>query len=610
MTTTRLGSLRALGRALRKDEGIALPVVIGLGLVMLMLVATAMSVSTSGLTKTRNDENWNGALAAAYAGVEEYQSRLANDSTYQKYGNPAAPFSADSTLTLPSGAAENKAFGVGAAGTWASIPGSDGRASYRYEVDNSDYSTKGILHVRATGRVAGVTRSLVADLKQTGFIDYLYFTNYETLDPAYTGETRVDSNNKNICERYAYGSPARSSSCTDIQFGASDTFGGSVRSNDRMLICGANFDGPVISSSTTDPIWSKPSGCSNPTWGVGTGPVYQAPIDMPPTNTELKKETRNDLSDEVPRPGCLYTGPTVITFEYVAGNPKMRVMSPWTKYTNIAATAAAASNPAQCGTPGNGSGGLGSSTGAVLDVPDLNLIFVQPVPAVGSGDANAPSSSSYLPPNFSCTSASSTRPAGWAYSTGSGGSRTYYERFPTEDEAKPGGKLTYYGCKAGDLYVEGTLGGQVTLAAENYVYVTDDLVYNDKQADILGLVGQNAVLVWNPVDRYDDNLLEDWDREIDAAILSVGHTFQVQNYDRSGSRGTLTVFGAIAQKFRGTVATTSGGSVANGYAKDYQYDERYRFTAPPKFLTPVSTTYGVTQYATVPAAFEADGSTP
>jgi hypothetical protein len=331
---------------------------------------------------------------------------------------------------------------------------------------------------------------------------------------------------------------------------------------------------------------------------------------MPPTNTELKKETRTDLSDEVPRPGCLYTGPTVITFEYVAGNPKMRVMSPWTKYTNIAATAAAASNPAQCGTPGNGSGGLGSSTGAVLDVPDLNLIFVQPVPAVGSGDANAPSSSSYLPPNFSCTSASSTRPAGWAYSTGSGGSRTYYERFPTEDEAKPGGKLTYYGCKAGDLYVEGTLGGQVTLAAENYVYVTDDLVYNDKQADILGLVGQNAVLVWNPVDRYDDNLLEDWDREIDAAILSVGHTFQVQNYDRSGSRGTLTVFGAIAQKFRGTVATTSGGSVANGYAKDYQYDERYRFTAPPKFLTPVSTTYGVTQYATVPAAFEADGSTP
>jgi hypothetical protein len=619
MSTWRGGSLRALRRALRGEQGVALPAVMGLGLVMLILVATAMSVSTSGFVKTRNDVDWNGALAAAYAGVEEYQSRLANDATYQKYGNPAAPFSADSTVSLPPEGSANPAFGVGVDGSWATIPGSDDRASYRYEVDNSDYPTKGILHVRSTGRVGDVTRSLVADLKQTGFIDYLYFTNYETQDPAYTGVTQVDTNHKNVCERYAYGNPARSSStCGDIQFGPKDTFGGSVRSNDRMLICGANFDGPVISSSTTDPIWSKPSGCgSNPTWGVGTGPVYQAPIDMPPTNSELKKETRNDLHDEVPRPGCLYTGPTVITFEFIGGSPKMRVMSPWTKYTNIAATAAGASNPTQCGTPGHVSGGLGSPTGAVLDVLDLNLIFVQTVPAVGSGDANAPSSSNYLPPNFSCTSASSSRPAGWAYSTTTstggwfgGTTTTYYARFPADGEATPGGKLTDYGCRAGDLYVEGTLGGQTTLAAENFVYVTGDLVYNDKQADILGLVGQGAVLVWNPVDRWNDALLDDWDREIDAAILSVGHTFQVQNYDRSGNRGTLTVFGAIAQKFRGTVATTSGSSVANGYAKDYQYDERYRFTAPPKFLTPVSTTYGVTQYATVPAAFEADGSTP
>jgi hypothetical protein len=78
----------------------------------------------------------------------------------------------------------------------------------------------------------------------------------------------------------------------------------------------------------------------------------------------------------------------------------------------------------------------------------------------------------------------------------------------------------------------------------------------------------------------------------------------VQNYDR-GDRGTLTVFGAIAQKFRGSVGLASGA----GYSKDYQYDTRFRSTAPPKFLTPVSTTYGVTQFATVPAAFTASGAT-
>jgi hypothetical protein len=95
------------------------------------------------------------------------------------------------------------------------------------------------------------------------------------------------------------------------------------------------------------------------------------------------------------------------------------------------------------------------------------------------------------------------------------------------------------------------------------------------------------------------------DREINAAMLSVGHTFQTQNYSRV-DLGKLTIFGAIAQKFRGSVGTAAGA----GYVKDYQYDKRFRNIAPPKFLTPVSTTYGVTQVATVPAAFTATGAAP
>ncbi len=322
---------------------------------------------------------------------------------------------------------------------------------------------------------------------------------------------------------------------------------------------------------------------------------------MPPTNTELKKETRNDLSDEVPRPGCLYTGPTVITFETAAGVPKMRVLSPWTKKTNIAATVAGATNPAACGTPGTGANGLGSSTGALIDVLDLNIMYVQAVPAVGSADANAPANNN-APTNVTCANASGSTPPGWYYRTGS----TYIARFPAASEITPSGtsSLVHYGCRAGDLYVKGTIGGQITIAAENYIYVTGDLTYLDKQSDMLGLIGTNAIYVWNPVSSTSGTSLLSGvhDREIDAAILSVAHTFQVQNYDR-GDRGTLTIFGAIAQKFRGSVGLSSG----EGYTKDYQYDSRFRNTAPPKFLTPVSTTYGVTQFATVPAAFDAMG---
>ena len=268
----------------------------GLGLVMLMLVASAMAMVTGGLRKTNTDEDWNAALAAAYAGVEEYQSRLANDATYQKYGNPAAPFternraapsrSRPARTPTPRSASERAAPGH----RCRRRPASPVKSSYRYEIDNSDYPDKGILHLRSTGRVGEVTRSIVADLKQTGFIDYLWFTNYEVSDPTYKGITAVDSNNKNVCERYAYGSPARSdSTCGTIQFGRNDVFGGPVRTNDRMLICESEFQGPVISSNPNTPIYNKPSGCGNPTFMVGTGPTYAAPIDMPPTNTRAEE---------------------------------------------------------------------------------------------------------------------------------------------------------------------------------------------------------------------------------------------------------------------------------------------------------------------------------
>lgn len=89
-------------------------------------------------------------------------------------------------------------------------------------------------------------------------------------------------------------------------------------------------------------------------------------------------------------------------------------------------------------------------------------------------------------------------------------------------------------------------------------------------------------------------------------MLSVAHTIQVQNHDKATntSRGTLTVVGSMAQKFRGPVGTTS----PTGYNKNYKYDPRLTYSAPPKYLTPTSTTYGTTQIAGVPSAFSADGT--
>ena len=53
--------------------------------------------------------------------------------------------------------------------------------------------------------------------------------------------------------------------------------------------------------------------------------------------------------------------------------------------------------------------------------------------------------------------------------------------------------------------------------------------------------------------------------------------------------GTLTVNGAIAQKFRGAVGTTGG----TGYIKDYNYDDRLRYQEPPHFFDPVQSAWHV-----------------
>ena len=462
-------SLLRLARGLRSDDrGIALPVVIGMGMVMLVLIFDRdVGRHELPVLRSNSDEDGNGALAAAYAGVEEYQSRLANDATYQKYGNPASQFTidsgADTLVTLPTGANANPAFGLGTAGTWASVisgPDAVGPsiASFRYEIDNSEYQDKGVLHLRSTGRVGDVTRTIVADLKQEGFIDYLYFTNYETQDPAYSGSTTAidSSTGDTVCARYTYATTTRPSACGQPQFGAFDDFHGPVRSNDGMRICGSTFEGPVITSSTSTPIYVKPSGCSDADFQVGTGPTFQPTIDMPPTNTEMKKETRNDLtSTDVPRPGCLYTGPTVITF---INDGTMNVISPWTKKTNIAATPAGATNPTQCGQPGTATGQLGSAGGATIPVLDLNLVFVQGVPADASADANAPAAG-VRPNGITCTSASgsgsSAKPAGWMFKPGS----TTIAQFPMVNETTPTGAstLVHYGCRAGDLFVKGTV---------------------------------------------------------------------------------------------------------------------------------------------------------
>lgn len=584
------------------DRGVALPIVMVLGLVMAMLVSTSLTAVSSGLTVADRTQDTTGALDAAYAGVQEYSARLSADSTYQTYGNSLSAFTRESRSTVTA-LSTNPAFDVGADGRWATVPGSSGAASYRYEVDNSDYATAGLVNIKSTGRVGAVTRSLVAQLRQTGFTNYLYFTDYEALDPFISGTQD--------CVVHIW-DPAHPDSCQVIQFGPSDTIQGPVHSNDTLTICGTTFRGAVTSSSPETPIASTPDRCtSTASYAVGGGVTYSPTLAMPPSNSTMQLFAASS--------GCLYTGPTQITYN---SNGTMTVRSPWTKQTEPSASAD--TTPDKCGEIKD----LRSTVGATVPVLSNSLLYVQDLPT-STSNPNYTSTTASWPTNFTCFNSSGTTAA--SNSAQSAGWKFGSVQYPRGNEAPASGWGTgsswntttpAYGCRSGDLYVSGMVKGATTAAAANYVYVVGDLKYTSRTTDVLGLVGNSAVLVWNPMSATTSGntttyspILSDSGREIDAAILSVQHTFQVQNFDRGSARGTLTVFGSIAQKFRGVVATTviysNGTTTTSGYfTKNYQYDSRLASVVPPYFLAPASVVFTLSRVAQVPVAFTSTGATP
>ena len=145
----------------------------------------------------------------------------------------------------------------------------------------------------------------------------------------------------------------------------------------------------------------------------------------------------------------------------------------------------------------------------------------------------------------------------------------------------------------GTIYVKGTYSTSVTIAAANDIIVNGNITTNLSGTAVAGLVANNFIRVMHGVTARSANTQGQCgsatniaaqtlaNARIDAAILALNHSFIVDNYDCGVPLGNLTVNGAIAQLFRGTVGTTSGGSVSTGYLKNYAYDDRLAFQQPP-----------------------------
>ncbi len=559
------GALAPIDRRSRGEHGFALITVLIALTALLALSAAAVEYGVGSQTLSRRDENWNASLSAAEAGIDDFVFRLNENSNYFQYSATNAP---------PDG---NKAFTQ-----YVPVPGGNTISSFRYSTDTSKIAVDGTILITSTGEVGTTKRTVQATLRRRTFIDYLYYTDFETLDPAlytgplFTGDTTYTPTQATAnCTTYSYATPTRGSGCTEINFITADTVNGPLHSNDSFLVCGApHFNGNTSTAwnKATQPRYRTNSSCSgnNPVFATPGDPKYQSNLAMPPSNSSIKAETAAGKG------GCLFTGPTSITLNSTG---TMTVTSPFSHTVNGACIA-------------NGTGAL----------PSNGVIYVQGVPSTTS-DPNYTNGCPYSNPAYPIPSLIIANDA------------------------------TQYACRDGDVFVQGQLKGQLTIASANNINITGNLTYNGGTTgtSLLGLVANNFVQVRHPVQLQTLTYAAQstakscttpptWDRTdavqnsagkyvqticsknltgaqsnptINAAILAVNHSFTVPYWQRGNTLGTLSVTGAIAQRFRGPVGTNTGGTVVTGYAKSYVYDQRLKYLSPPKFLDPVASAWGV-----------------
>ena len=563
------------GRIRRDERGFALATVMIVSLVLSLLAFATIDYAVGSQSISRHDQNWNAALAAAEAGIDDYIFHLNENGNYWLYN----------ASNLPSDG--NKAFVQ-----YVPVPGSTTNAKFRYSVDASQIAQSGIVALTSTGRVGNAARSVRVTLRRASFLDYLYFTDFETTDPAsYSGTPFTAAQAQTYCAKYYYGginnqrdepsrtdfsgdSDSNGAYCNDISFVGSDKLNGPMHTNDAFMVCGnAQFLGHVTTS------WSGAGGAlyrdgcptSHPVFADPGGPTYSAPLTMPPTNSALKSNVAAGTG------GCLYTGPTRIK---LLSNGQMTVKSPFSKNTNN-------TTAGQC--PKNGTGSM----------PADGVIYVQNVPSTTTD------------PNY-------TNGCPYSVSNGGGDNRAHPLGLPIHNDT------TTYGCRNGDAFIEGTLKGQLTIASENNIDITWSMTYNSGVGgnDLLGLIANNYIEVYHPTSCTSGttsacNLTATFPGEtparttantsptIQAAMLSLSHSVRVQNYDRGAPLGTLNVTGVLAQRYRGPVGTNSNGTIVTGFSKNYVYDQRLQYLSPPYFLDPVASQWGIVTWAEnqVPAGY-------
>ena len=641
----------------REESGLAMIMVIGFMLTMAIIVAAATAYAINVVPQTQHGLSSTRALAAAQAGIDHYLGHLNQDRNYWETTDCSNP-ALQGPNPDPGLVVNNCNYGASTPIGWVAMSTSDvSNGQFHYDVDTSDMD-QFTIWLSSTGRADGVERTLQAKVSIAGSQRYLYVTDFEDADPenqvAYstgTANGRVDCGANGVTQaKYWWsGAPnnrsANSGYCSEIQFITNDILDGPVHFNDMPLVNGnTQFKQGFTTYSPNCPkvpVTTRTAAVNKCFRGSGSPVLGTKGARW--ANFNALPDTTGDL---VNKPGCQYIGDTRIRFWVDgSGKGKMDVWNTMSVGKTLGTTGAPAviETAPNCGVAGNFKAATGQKYPGgkqTVDVPDGMVIFVKGsgtsapcVPGqVVNGTTSGSTAGDQIPlgtgtTNGGVTDISYSNPTWRRTKSGSTWPSTasvYSNAYPTKND-----------CGLGNVYVEGTMAGRVTIAAENNVYLTGNLLLSGVNAgdaptrenrNIIGLVAQNSVVVYHPVQVsgwtstknptngsftcpstpsstssisggssgnycqwapntysnlfYPNVTTTTSNRWVYASIQTLAHSFWVGSYNQGSPTGYLSVRGSIAQRWRGIVGT---GSISTGYIKDYKYDQRLQTTSPPYF---------------------------
>jgi len=515
--------LRKLGRS---EQGFTMIVTLGVLLVSGLLLVAAFTAAQGDIGLSHQDSTEKQAYYAALAGIQQYEYQMqANPNYWQSCAEPEETIAqepAEHYEVKPLPASDAASLGITTCMTTKPFES-------MIERTGAEANT---FRIESTGYAGTSKHSVVATFQVTGFLNYVYFTNFETMDPGlYNAPSGCAGKYYSERPTNRYGEPA----CSTIQFTSGDEINGPMHTNDAADVCGTATFGraghePPDVVEMNGGTYSVGSCYGKPTYYNSTyktskeGPTKGNRLEPPAEDTSLKRYVE---------PANEFTGLTHLVLN--GSENTIEVTSAAEKRT--------------------------------ISWPANGLIYVK--------SSGCKYSTFELEKADTTVEEEALTGCGTVYVSG-----TYSQSLTigSEDDVIIDGD-TYPTSVAGKLGAAPTGTAALGLIANNYVRIyhpierTCEEVYNwwwRRWEESCSGQKNGSKSLYNP-----------W---VYAAILATKHSFVVDNYNQGSELGNLNVYGAIAQDYRGVVGTTAG----TGYIKNYVYDERLAVDEPPYFLSPLN----------------------